>query len=214
MDQGASSSGGGETSLPSSFLSATPFVPSFLRTSTSTTEQESPAGPSSPEVSSPHDPTPHSTPNSSDSLSAEQYNSLLELLPSDVQDLLQVNLSHLQATGRGGGSSEEGQQSLRLRAAAATFDQLSVEQVQQLHEAWSLVFGEEDGSVDVDPDATFALRDTGLQPEEEEWFMQQMLEEGLSRSHPRREGKASTSSGKRNVKRKAQAKKQEQMKQE
>eukprot|EP00796_Vickermania_ingenoplastis_P005336 gene5336-3835_t len=108
--------------------------------------------------------------------SNEKYNQLMQLLPAEMQDLVQVNMSHLQATGgTGAPSTSDGQQVLRLRAASATFDQLSMEQMSLLNEAWNLVFGDEEGSVEANPEALFTYRDDGLLPDEEEWFMQQML---------------------------------------
>lgn len=181
--------------MPSQFLAASPFVPSFLRepqagTSGSTeqklfsdAEQEhhSAAVHTVVDASSSGMSVSPSIPSVS-SMTGDQYSVLVEWLPGEIQDLLQVNLSHLQAT-TGEMSSEDAQQSLRLRAAAATFDQLSMEQLNEVNTVWNALFGEgSDGAVvDGDPESVFAFVDNGLMPEEEEWFFSQMMQQNRSK---------------------------------
>lgn len=182
--------------LPDKFLSATPFVPSYMRcsndsdTASAGNHENDILLPTNPQRAECEGGYADGGTSSTVSASAERYNTLLELLPAEVQDILQVNLSHLQATGGGMPETEEARQALRLRAAAATFEQLSIEQMNGVNEAWSTVFGEDEGGVDNDPDSTFTLRDSGLLPEEEEWFMQQIVEEHARNPAPRhREGR-------------------------
>lgn len=179
-------SGTSSQPLPSQFLTASPFVPSFLRDS----HPDCIAEPSPPMSSNPTSEMAVSPPRSGspppiNSMTSDQYSMLVEWLPGEIQDLLQVNLSHLQATCGGVGGNDEDddtQQSLRLRAAAATFDQLSMDQLNEVNNVWNALFGEaSDGAVvDGDPESVFAFIDDGLMPDEEEWFFSQMMQQNPS----------------------------------
>lgn len=131
-------------------------------------------------------------------MNAHQFDMFMELIPSEIQDLLQVNLSHLRNAR--GISSSEGIQSLRLKAASLTFNQLSIQQLTFVSEAWNLIFGSGDGDVDEDPDATFAYRDEGLLPDEEEWFFSQIMNEGNSEGRIRATKSKYETRGRRKVK--------------
>lgn len=131
-------------------------------------------------------------------MNTQQFDMFMELIPSEIQDLLQVNLSHLQNAR--GTSSSEGIQSLRLNAASMTFNQLTIQQLTYVSEAWKLIFGTGDGDVDEDPDAMFAYRDEGLLPDEEEWFFSQVMNEGNSEVRKRTTKLKCESRGRRKVK--------------
>lgn len=178
------------------FISAPPFVPSFLRGGASE-ERENISIETEKEVdihqknsedkfhSLLHkDNTELEEPQSSlldfSTINGQQFALLMELIPSEIQELLQVNLSHLQNTP--GASSNESIDSLRLKAANLTFNQLSFQQLSSVNEAWTLVFGSDDGEVNEDPESMFAYRDDGLLPDEVEWFFSQMMNEGSSQS--------------------------------
>lgn len=164
--------------LPAAFLGAAPFVPSHLRVPEECAE---PAIAAQVEVCVP----PESLPATDDSLalSMEQYDALMQLIPPDVQDLIQVNLSHLRATGQG--AEGAGNQSLQLRAISSTFDQLSPDQLESVDEAWKLVFGGEETP------GVFSYNDDGLLPEEEEWLLCQMMSDNRATPATRNEKRKS-----------------------
>lgn len=169
--------------FPQSFLSAAPFIPSYLREP----EKSSSPGPTVQLDACNEENTedvievnnePSETPTLDfTQMTLGQYNMFMELLPADIQDLLQVNLSHIRAC-LDSTNSDAVDTSMRIRAASATFDQLSLEQLNFVHEVWGTIFGEDNGGVNADPNAFFAYTDWDLTAEEEEWFMSQALEGG------------------------------------
>lgn len=180
----------GRTTEMSKLLSVPPFLPSFLRGEEYEIEQNTSTAKPENEIdtqenilhctsySSPLDSVKKNTDGHSSLfdfslMNSQQFAMLMELVPSEVQELLQVNISHLRNAS--GASSNEGIDCLRMRAACLTFNQLSFEQLSCVNDAWNMVFGEEDGDVNEDPDATFVYRDDGLLPDEEEWFFSQVM---------------------------------------